>query len=155
VALVVRRWDDAPGLSVTMTVGFAPASWSTATIVLLLAGGLGTASGLALLLLRRPWIDPAHPMVAGLDEDVIEPVLVPDAVARRRPGFAAAPAGRSLRRRPATVIVGHATVEQDVIDDAPRWRRIVLAWVARRRRDYRDTTPVEPTVESPYVHTAT
>jgi hypothetical protein len=63
VALVVRRSDGAVDLTVSITVGFAPASWGLATAVLWIGASLATLAGLALLLLRRP------------------PVLIPDDLA--------------------------------------------------------------------------
>lgn len=54
VALVVRRSDRAPDLTVAITVGFAPASWGVASTVLWIGGALATLTGLALLLMRRP-----------------------------------------------------------------------------------------------------
>lgn len=72
VALVVRRSDAAASLQLSITVGFAPASWGTATTVLLIAGALGTLAGLGLLVLRRPWVDALHPMV--VDDPVAAPV---------------------------------------------------------------------------------
>jgi len=56
-ALVVRRSDDAADLTAAITVGFAPASWRLATVVLGIGGGLATLSGVALLLVRRPTFD--------------------------------------------------------------------------------------------------
>jgi hypothetical protein len=81
VALVVRRSDNAADLAVTMTVGFAPSSWGTATTVLLIAGLLGTLTGLSLLVLRRPWIDPLHPLIVGADDGALP---APRAARRRR-----------------------------------------------------------------------
>ncbi len=89
MALVVRRADGAPGFSATITAGFAPASWSTATVVTLLAGGLGTVTGLALILLRRPWIDELHPWAAQPELEVQRPV---PPRTRARAGAARAPA---------------------------------------------------------------
>jgi len=66
-ALVIRRADGAADFTVAVTVGFAPSSWGTATTVLLITGGLGTLTGLALLVLRRPWIDADHPLLAEPD----------------------------------------------------------------------------------------
>lgn len=63
-ALVIRRADGASDFTAAVTVGFAPSSWGTATTVLLITGGLGTLTGLALLVLRRPWIDADHPLLA-------------------------------------------------------------------------------------------
>lgn len=63
-ALVIGRADGASDFTVAVTVGFAPSSWGTATTVLLITGCLGTLAGLALLVLRRPWIDADHPLLA-------------------------------------------------------------------------------------------
>jgi len=72
-ALVVQRWDGGAGLGVSMTVGFAPSSWGTATAVLLISGLIATVTGMALVIMRRPWIDPFHPMVLGFEETYPEP----------------------------------------------------------------------------------
>ena len=89
MALVVRRADGAPGLSATITVGFAPTSWSPATVVLLLAGGLGTVTGLVLILLRRPWVDELHPWAAEPEIETPQPIQPRTG---RRPAPARAPA---------------------------------------------------------------
>jgi hypothetical protein len=84
VALVVHRPDSAASLQLSITVGFAPASWGTATTVLLIAGALGTLAGLGVLVLRRPWVDVWHPMV--VDDPVAAPVrVVPPRAAARTP----------------------------------------------------------------------
>jgi hypothetical protein len=124
----VRRWDSAAGLTATITVGFAPASWETAMAVMLIAGALGTLAGLALLVLRRPWIDPLHPMVADLDDDALPARSVPRGGER--------PIRRELRAPPAP----------------PRWPRR-RAHPAPARSGARHSRPVD--AESPYVHTAT
>jgi hypothetical protein len=127
VTLVVGRWDGAAGLTVTITVGFAPASWGTATAVMLIAGGFALLAGLALLVLRRPWIDPLHPMVADLDDDDAPP-------SRPADHGDAAPA-------PAP----------------PRAPRIEpkLRWPVNTRANPDAGGRPARTVESPYVHTAT
>lgn len=56
VALVVRRSDGGPDLTVAITAGFAPASWGVATTVLWIGAGLATVAGLALLLVGRPTV---------------------------------------------------------------------------------------------------
>ncbi len=133
VALVIRRWDDAPGLSATITVGFAPASWSAATIVLLVAGGLGTLAGLGLLMLRRPWID-VQELALAEDDGRRAPARIHlqlplPAIARRRRPSPPAP---------------------------PRWRRMVPdALVLGRSRRRQSRHFAGEAVESPYVHTAT
>jgi hypothetical protein len=82
MTLVIRRWDGSASVAVTMTAGLAPSSWGTATMTLLIAGPLGTLSGLALLILRQPWIDPLL-----LDPDEGEPVAArPAEIARRQRG---------------------------------------------------------------------
>jgi hypothetical protein len=57
VALVVRRSDQASDLTVAITVGLAPASWGTATVVLWMVAVIATLAGLALLLTRRPTVE--------------------------------------------------------------------------------------------------
>ena len=83
VALVVRRSDSAASLQLSITVGFAPASWGTATTVLIIAGVVGTLAGLGVLVLRRPWVDVLHPMV--VDDPVAAPIRVPLARAATTP----------------------------------------------------------------------
>lgn len=68
VALVVRRVDQGAGLAVTITAGFAPASWGLATVLLWIGGLLATIAGLALLLVRRPTVELVPGDLAELDE---------------------------------------------------------------------------------------
>ncbi|HEY7223199.1 MAG TPA: hypothetical protein VH561_06275 [Micromonosporaceae bacterium] len=83
VTLVVRRWDNAAGLTADITVGFVPASWGAATAVLFLAGALGTVAGVAVLVLRRPWIDQHHRLLDLSDELPVR-TPVPDEGSRPR-----------------------------------------------------------------------
>jgi hypothetical protein len=66
VALVVRRPDGAPDLSVAITVGYAPTSWGAGIAALSVGGTVGTLAGLALLLVRRPTL--TFPDDAALDD---------------------------------------------------------------------------------------
>jgi hypothetical protein len=135
VALVIRRWDNVPGLSTTITVGFAPASWSAAAMVALIAGGLGTLAGLGLLALRGPWID-AQELALGEADERRAPlrIRIPATALASGPGPSPAP---------------------------PSWQRMVPDWLARGRgrrghaRHLGRHLSGEATVESPYVHTAT
>jgi len=125
-AIVVRRTDGLPGLTVGFTVGLAPSAWEALIAFSLTAGVLCLATG-ALVLLLRPATDP-----------VVVDFATPDAD----------PSPQWTGRRPAPVAHSHGRYAS-LRRRGEQWRK------DRKPTPTPTPAPRTGATESPYVHTAT